>query len=348
MANSSLGTFKVRHVVDLIGCPDRLAMCLLMHKAGAERDRPALVSFDARSLMPSTEDSGGGVGEAWSLVGDAALTSIEPLMVLEDHLGSSDYDWFGRVASRCAFLGFNTPQIQVSKPAGPMEPKIQQWNRLRPSCLMHCTAEEAQVASWVRQGSAVLRSSGIVALPPPVQDGPTTWPPVVVLDRCNSEKIDRRQWIQMGNLKKTEVIAVHLDVDENECVTRVTRRGDQHPTRKVSSLTQAASVVTQQSDRFEAPSEREGFKSVIRIQGSAALAQELVRRWTEECPLESDNSELRRAMASNPSNEEDEEEAPPPALAQLSQWIEVEEQGMRSAMWGSPFGGPVDAPLEGL
>eukprot|EP00933_Yihiella_yeosuensis_P037848 TRINITY_DN31851_c0_g1_i1.p1 TRINITY_DN31851_c0_g1~~TRINITY_DN31851_c0_g1_i1.p1 ORF type:complete len:588 (-),score=117.62 TRINITY_DN31851_c0_g1_i1:93-1856(-) len=342
MANSSIGIFKVRHVIDLTGCPDRIALSVLMHKAGDFRDRPANISFDSRSLMPPEDDRTGGVGEAWSLIGDAALTSLDPIVIMEtchsekSSSGLSDHDWYGQVLGRCAFLQIDVPQIQVSRPMGPAESKVQQWSRLRPSCLLHCASEAGDATKFLQGGLAVLRQNGGIALPATAEglaDMPL--PPVVILDRCNSERVDRRQWMQNGGLKKTEVVAVHFDVDLNECINRVATRGDKHPVLKVSSLTQAASAVQSQADLLEPPAERDGFKAVVRLQGTAALVDDLVRRWTQEFSSDSDGPTTRRAPLPT-TGVEDEEEAPPPPLPSLNQWIEVQENVSGCMMWGAP------------
>eukprot|EP00440_Ansanella_granifera_P072450 gb/GFBE01078621.1/.p1 GENE.gb/GFBE01078621.1/~~gb/GFBE01078621.1/.p1 ORF type:complete len:433 (+),score=105.55 gb/GFBE01078621.1/:1-1299(+) len=300
-------------------------MCLLMNKAGEARDMPVPVSFDAKSLVPAAED--GTMGDAWAVLGDAALASLDPLCVLEDaQAPGGEYEWYGRVTGRCGFLQFNAPQIQVSR-AIATESKVQQWNRLRPAVSLHCLAEESNVGAFIQKGLAVLRRDGSAVLPPRADAG--AWPPVVLLDRCNAERVDRRQWLEASGLKKSEVIAVHLDVPSNECINRVARRGDDHPTLKVSSLTQAAAAVHHVEEMLEPPSEhREGFKSVVQVQLPASAVQDLVRRWTEPVETETD----RRAAASAASTE-DPEEAPPPPLPYLNQWIEVEEQSGRRSAW---------------
>ena len=162
LANSTLGNFKVRRVMDL-GAKTRLGLCLLMHKAGDMRDKPAAVSFDVPCLLGDA----GAISRAtvstreWKQLGDAALASLDPLVVLEDIRGDSEHDWCKALAVRSAFLGFKAPQIQVSRPMGTDETKLAQWMRLRSTCPVHCAAEDADVAHLLSAGAAVLRNSEI-------------------------------------------------------------------------------------------------------------------------------------------------------------------------------------------
>jgi len=203
-ANAMLGTFKVRQVIDLTGSMERVGLSLLMYKVGDYRDTPAAVSFDASVLTNSRGQDSNGTPE-WSQIGDAALTSLDPLVVLEDVNGDSDHDWCMLAAGQCAASGMDTPQIQVSRPMGGAEVKLQQWMRLKPSCLLHCAAEEVDVAHWLREGAAVLRRNGGVALPTPANEAREGLPGVVVLDRCNLERAERKQWVQLGGLRFNEV-----------------------------------------------------------------------------------------------------------------------------------------------
>merc|ERR1740123_1159528 len=113
-------------------------------------------------------------------------------------------------------------------------------------------------------------------------------------------------------------MALHLDVPTTECIARVTRQGSH---LQASTADEAADAVASQARLLEAPTEREGFKAVVRLKGSLAAAQDLVRRWTQEMP-EEEHRQLHHA------NVEDEDaEAPAPPLPRLKDWIEVEEQG---------------------
>jgi len=76
----------------------------------------------------------------------------------------------------------------------------------------------------------------------------------------------------------------------------------------------------------------------VRLNGSLAAAQELVRRWTQEMPEES-----TRVHSANVEDEDS--EAPAPPLPRLKDWIEVEEQGGCRSVWGVPLGCLVDPPL---
>jgi len=349
MSNSTLGSFRVLSATDLSGKAERASLALLVHKAGDLRGSPAVVSFDGACL---TAVNASGVKD-WTDVADAAIGSLSSLIVLEGQTGTSAHEWASLITARANRLGVAAPEVKVSRPMGPTETKREQWMRLRPSCLLHCCAEEADVAQLLRGGAAVLRRSGRAALPPLPESH--SLPPVVVLDRCNGERLERSRWLTLGGLDRNQVIALHLDVPEAECIARVARKnstgkhGQQSPPQATA---EATALVRPHVERFEAPSEREGFRAIVRLKGgSAAAVQELVRRWTEGGPPP--GSETADAVPPPPpprgrrleaSEEDDENEAPPPPLPLLSQWIEVLETSDRRSVWSVPVGGPVDAP----
>merc|ERR1712050_597406 len=102
----------------------------------------------------------------------------------------------------------------------------------------------------------------------------------------------------------------------------------------------------------EVPSDREGFKAIVRLTGAATEAKEVLRRWTsEEMTTDArENSEPQRVLAT----EDDENECPPPPLHCLGEWLEATDLSSRRHAWGSAMGNPgnmVDAslaaPLEG-
>lgn len=350
--NSVLGSFKVRRALDLSRVTDRVALCLLVHKAGSERNKPAAVSFDAACLSePQGKVTGGGTGE-WSDAADAAIGSLNQLVVLEDVRGASEHEWSYAVANRCARLGLAAPEVKVSRPAGSTESKMEQWTRLRPSCLLHCAAEEVDVAQLLRCGCAALRRNGRVALP--VLPEAQILPPVAVLDRSNSSFLERTRWVGLAGLQMNQVIALHLDVPEAECVARLALRESSNGSR--ISQHQVLAALRPQAEQFEAPAEREGFRAIVRLKGGAPAAQELIRRWTEDTPppAESDDggAESRRSATTGAVAAEqriagtvaaevipEEEiaaqlELQPPPQALLSQWIEGH----------CPVGSPVDLP----
>jgi len=349
MSNSTLGSFRVLSATDLSGKAERASLALLVHKAGELRGSPVVVSFDGACL---TAVNASGVKD-WTDVADAAIGSLSSLIVLEGQTGTSAHEWASLITARANRLGVAAPKVKVSRPMGPTETKREQWTRLRPSCLLHCCAEEADVAQLLRGGAAVLRRSGRAALPPLPESH--SLPPVVVLDRCNGERLERSRWLTLGGLDRNQVIALHLDVPEAECIARVARKnstgahGQQSPPQATA---EATALVRPHVERFEAPSEREGFRAIVRLKGgSAAAVQELVRRWTEGGPPP--GSETEEAVLPPPpprgrrleaSEEDDENEAPPPPLPLLSQWIEVLETSDRRSVWSVPVGGPVDAP----
>jgi hypothetical protein len=148
---------------------------------------------------------------------------------------------------------------------------------------------------------------------------------IVLLDRCNLERADRKQWLEAGNVAKNEVIAVYIDVPEVP-----------------------AHIIC-----VEPPTELEGYRAVLRLKATAAAAQDLVRRWTEEgYTLESSRGLQDRFPVSEEQEEGDTwcEECLPPAMPTLNQWIEVQENGGHTAgacdLWGMPLGDPIDFPLD--
>mmetsp|Transcript_56857 Transcript_56857/g.178590 ORF Transcript_56857/g.178590 Transcript_56857/m.178590 type:complete len:916 (-) Transcript_56857:11-2758(-) len=336
MANSLLGNFKVRHAGDLNVGRDVLGMSLLMYKTGDHRDTPASVSFDVASLVrasgagpaggaPAGVAAGGAgakpVKQEWTPVGDAALASLDPVVVLEEVAGLSEHDWRQALGRRCTQLGFPPPQVRVSRPTGPTESKLAQWTRLRPSCLLHCAANEVALTHMVREGTAVLRANGPVALPPhPDSDDARSLPPVVLLDRQSLQSAERQRWMQLGGLQRSEVIALHMDVPEVECAARLARRGEQRGSPKAVATAEAAAAVRHLASLFEPPAEHEGFKAVVRLKGSTAAAQELVRRWTEEWPTERIDMEPQHLTG----QAEEDNEAPAPPLPRLKEWIEAQ------------------------
>lgn len=316
MANTIVGSFKVKQVTDLQRSADLSGLCVLMHKTGDLRDTPVGLSFDAAALNTRSA-ADGDASTSWTEIGDAALRSLDSIVVLADGEDSAAR-WTSLVAERCARIRLPPPQLQVLR-RPPQDTKVAQWMRLRSKCLLHCTADEADIPLFLNEGAAVLRHTGGATLPPlPSKEAKgAELPRIAVLDRCNLERADRKQWLESGNLAKSEVIAVYFDVSE----------------------------VPSHIVRLEPPSEHEGFRAVVRLKATATASLELVRKWTEE-----QSSEHPRRLQ-QPSQEEedvDDSEYLPPANPMLSQWIEVQEQvGNRPPdMWGMPLDDPVDFPLD--
>eukprot|EP00927_Polykrikos_kofoidii_P008007 TRINITY_DN13314_c0_g1_i1.p1 TRINITY_DN13314_c0_g1~~TRINITY_DN13314_c0_g1_i1.p1 ORF type:complete len:954 (+),score=143.72 TRINITY_DN13314_c0_g1_i1:136-2997(+) len=346
LANSTLGSFRIRQVVDLQGSADRLGLCLLMNKSGPAQDVPALVSFDAASVVGAT----GGArscGNDWTEVGDAALASLDPLVVLEDVGGDSDDEWRALTAQRCETLGMVPPHIQICRPKGRAETKFEQWMRLHPRYLLHFAADEADVALWVRDGCAALRPCGGVALPR--RSFEAVLPRVILLDtRSALTQEERRRWVHVGGLQLHEVVVVYVDVPEMECVHRVLQRGPRHQGTRAPSFSDVSAFVHSLSEKLEIPCEREGFREIIRLKAGGggpavsdamltAAGEGLVRRW--EARGEREIPEFDQMVQ---QSDEDNEAAPPP-LATLDQWIEAEGCARRVPLWGVQVGSPVDS-----
>jgi len=140
-----------------------------------------------------------------------------------------------------------------------------------------------------------------------------------------------------------------LDVPEAECVSRLSQRDS---TGKGRPQQQVLANVRPQVERFEAPVEREGFRTIVKLKAEATAAQELIRRWTEESatPLTEHGPADSHAVHQGQQQAHhqgvlsgvsdylpEEEEIRPPPPPTLSQWIE-----------GCPVDAPLDRPLDGF
>eukprot|EP00928_Gymnodinium_smaydae_P036627 TRINITY_DN25571_c0_g3_i1.p1 TRINITY_DN25571_c0_g3~~TRINITY_DN25571_c0_g3_i1.p1 ORF type:complete len:1052 (+),score=237.55 TRINITY_DN25571_c0_g3_i1:96-3158(+) len=370
MTNSVLGSFKVRRSVELTSVPERFGLCVLAHKTGSEGVHPGAttLSFDAEAVasigagrgVNATTVGAGRSGKQWTDLGDAALASVDPLVIIEKTEGAaSDAEWQAAVAARSLALGMEPPKVQVSRPLNATEGKVAQWLRLKPGSLIHCVADASEVPHFISAGAAVLPLGGDgVATPAPPQDPANSLPRVVLLDRCNAGRQERRHWIERAGLKMSQVFALHLDVPETECIMRLAQRGARHPTVKVVSMEDAEAVVRDIAARMEAPSDGEGFHGTLRLTGAGGVWQHLVRQWSSEAPAEdfrpgaSASAGSRAAIAGGAAGfqdgEDSGEEAAPPPLPTLNQWISqadfaeaMEHQQRQPAVWGGlGFGVP--------
>eukprot|EP00929_Paragymnodinium_shiwhaense_P106252 TRINITY_DN7149_c0_g1_i1.p1 TRINITY_DN7149_c0_g1~~TRINITY_DN7149_c0_g1_i1.p1 ORF type:complete len:1019 (-),score=170.08 TRINITY_DN7149_c0_g1_i1:149-3205(-) len=354
-ANTIVGSFKVRQVTNLSGSVERQGLCLLMSKTGGTQDLPVQVSFDARALVANAGGGQNGFSSEWNQkVGDAALASVDPLVVLEDVDGDRDHEWSELVSQRCLTLGMAAPRVQVSRPMGPSESKYDQWLRLRPSGLLHCLGNEADAPAFSKEGAATIRRTGDGPILPPrsLEAWDVPRHRVVVLDsrRCSSAQ-DRKHWLEVGGLRSAEVIAAHFDVSEQECLTRVVQRGARHLNgERATQYADAQAELRPVSERLEPPTDREGFRYAWRLKAgggvpATAAGRELVRWWVDE-----ERAELPATVKAgdgagyqDPQDESD-NEAAPGSLPTLNQWIEVAEQNVPIAeSWTCyPAGGAID------
>jgi len=127
----------------------------------------------------------------------------------------------------------------------------------------------------------------------------------------------------MAGLSKDEVIVLHFDVSEEECASRVARRGVQHKTLKVSSLVEATNAISSHALHFEAPMERECFKGIVRMKGGSKAIQELVHCWTQGSVVEADDLNMRKSTQGGEK------------LPVLVEWMEAEKR-RRQCAWDVP------------
>merc|ERR1712137_1362105 len=144
-----------------------------------------------------------------------------------------------------------------------------------------------------------------------------------ILDRCNGDRASRSFWCEMAGLSRDEVIVLHFDVPEEECASRVARRGVQHKTLKVSSLVEATNTISSHALHFEAPMERECFKGIVRMKGGAKAIQELVHSWTQGSVVEADDLSIHQSTEGGEK------------LPELVEWMEAEKR-RRQCAWDVP------------
>ena len=105
----------------------------------------------------------------------------------------------------------------------------------------------------------------------------------VVLDRCNVQASERREWLNMllRDDAKQHVAAVFFDFDSKVCIRRVQDRTD-HPTIKGGKNKVAGMIVGRMFNRLEPPREQgEGFDKVYTVR-SFGDAERLLQAWEKE------------------------------------------------------------------
>ena len=103
-----------------------------------------------------------------------------------------------------------------------------------------------------------------------------------VLDRCNVEPAERKQWLElMHSPAPGRTAAIHLDIGVDECVRRVsTRQG--HPTI-VGGTTGSEKIVRSFAKRLKAPTMEEGFGQVFTVKSCDECLDLLARFGVQDC-----------------------------------------------------------------
>jgi atypical dual specificity phosphatase len=88
----------------------------------------------------------------------------------------------------------------------------------------------------------------------------------VVIDRCNVNKSQRKHWIDLAlGYSVDDLIAVSLDVHEEECIARVVSRKEHPNLNHETSLEKIREIVYNFNKSFESPSHDEGFNVLMSV-----------------------------------------------------------------------------------
>jgi atypical dual specificity phosphatase len=83
---------------------------------------------------------------------------------------------------------------------------------------------------------------------------------IVILDRCNPTKKDRKYWTNLSMGK--DIICIYFSASSEECIWRIKNRTN-HPTVKSG---QGTTIIKSLINTMETPSINEGFKEIINIE----------------------------------------------------------------------------------
>ncbi len=88
----------------------------------------------------------------------------------------------------------------------------------------------------------------------------------IVVDRCNVNKSQRKYWIDLAlGYSVDDLIAVSLDVHEEECIARVNSRRE-HPNMNFEMpLSKVREIVYNFNKSFEQPTHDEGFNVLMSV-----------------------------------------------------------------------------------
>lgn len=100
---------------------------------------------------------------------------------------------------------------------------------------------------------------------------------LIILDRCNPTKKDRKEWLKLTD---RHVIAVYFEYDKELCRQRIDKRVG-HPTIRAG---RGQNALDQMSREMEPPTLDEGFRSIITITSFSASRQ-VIRRLTPPITL---------------------------------------------------------------
>lgn len=111
--------------------------------------------------------------------------------------------------------------------------------------------------------------------------GQNSNPNRVILDRCNTTKQDRKDFLSLASTWAKHPVAVYFDVPAEICAQRAMRRSD-HPSLPQGSRVHTA--ISHHSKGQTAPVLSEGFKAVVRVTSFHA-SLELAARCAPPVPL---------------------------------------------------------------
>ncbi|KAJ3051667.1 hypothetical protein HK097_007296 [Rhizophlyctis rosea] len=94
----------------------------------------------------------------------------------------------------------------------------------------------------------------------------------ILIDRCNVEKKDRKEWLDL--MMRPDCTCVFFDVDKDACKERVAGRSD-HPTIPMGK---GVKIVEGFAKRLEVPEVGEGFRNVVVVR-SFEEGEALARSW---------------------------------------------------------------------
>lgn len=96
----------------------------------------------------------------------------------------------------------------------------------------------------------------------------------MILDRCNTSKADRRDWLNLANLWSLSPVCIWLDYDKDLCISRAQNRAG-HPNLPPGG--RVLKAIEQMEKAFVRPTLEEGFSAIFRVR-SLAAAKELVEQ----------------------------------------------------------------------
>jgi atypical dual specificity phosphatase len=84
-----------------------------------------------------------------------------------------------------------------------------------------------------------------------------------IIDKCNVTIESRKHWSTYSMIDRSHIVLIWFDYSTDQCISRVLDRVG-HPTIEFGSE-KAGSIIRSFSNRFESPTESEGFKKIVRL-----------------------------------------------------------------------------------